>query len=294
MVLQPVAGRRRVELLSLRRRDVVFADREALIDADRRRAWRLHARTACEVNAAVVPGGDRSRQRDGATLLRLHTAAVLPVKRFPLAKQRLGASVGEPLRADLARAMVGDVLCALGECRAIEATVVVTLEAQVAAAARYLGATVIEDTAERGQSAAAELGIAHALAAGFEQVLCVPGDCPALDPDELARLLATAQDGVTIVPDRHGSGTNGLLLAPPDAISPSFGPDSRARHEQLASEAGVACRVDAVSSLLLDIDTGEDLAELRRRLTDERVRALRTRSVLGLRDDSWRSSRPAA
>jgi 2-phospho-L-lactate/phosphoenolpyruvate guanylyltransferase len=83
-----------------------------------------------------------------------------------------------------------------------------------------------------------------------------------------------------IVPDRHGSGTNGLLLAPPDAISPSFGPDSRARHEQLARDAGVASRIEQPASLLLDIDTGEDLAVLRERLAGERIGAPRTRAVL--------------
>jgi 2-phospho-L-lactate guanylyltransferase len=223
-----------------------------------------------------------ARRRDGATLPRLRTAAILPVKRFSLAKQRLGESVDDSLRLDLARAMAGDVLSALRDCAAIEQTVVVTRERSVAAAARYLGAIVIEDAAEEGQSAAAQLGIARALADGFGRVVCVPGDCPALDPDELAELLDGDDAGVTIVPDRHGSGTNGLLLAPPDTIAPSFGPDSRARHEQLAQAAGIDWRVVRPASLLLDIDTGNDLAALRQRLTGESHRAPRTRAVLGL------------
>ncbi|HEU0251310.1 MAG TPA: 2-phospho-L-lactate guanylyltransferase [Solirubrobacteraceae bacterium] len=214
----------------------------------------------------------------------MRTAAILPVKRFPLAKTRLGESVTEALRLDLARAMVGDVLSSLRDCPAVEVTIVVTCEQSVAAAARYLGATVVDDTREDGQSAAAELGIASALADEFERVVCVPGDCPALDPDELSGLLQGegTEAGVTIVPDRHGRGTNGLVLAPPDAISPSFGPDSRARHEQLAQAAGKEWRIAQPSSLLLDIDTGEDLATLRKRLADERVLAPRTRAVLGL------------
>lgn len=212
----------------------------------------------------------------------VRTAAIVPIKRFPLAKQRLGESIADALRLDLARAMAGDVLGALRDCPAIEATIAVTCERSVAAAARYLGATVVDDTAENGQSAAARLGIARALADGFERVVCVPGDCPALDPEELEELLGQQDAAVTIVPDRHGSGTNGLVLTPPDAISPSFGPDSRARHERLARQAGVAWRVEQTPSLLLDIDTGDDLAALRERLTSERVRAPRTRSVLGL------------
>jgi 2-phospho-L-lactate guanylyltransferase len=216
----------------------------------------------------------------------MRTAAILPVKRFPLAKQRLGESVAESLRANLARAMVGDVLSSLRECPAIDATIVVTCEPSVTAAARYIDAVVVEDTAEEGQSAAASLGLAYALRQGFERALCVPGDCPTLDPDELVELLVayTPQESVdqevVIVPDRHGKGTNGLLLSPPDALSPSFGPDSRARHERLATESGVKWQIAQPASLLLDIDTGEDLAALRERVAGEHVRAPRTRAVL--------------
>ncbi len=224
----------------------------------------------------------------------MRTAAILPVKRFPLAKQRLGESIADSLRANLARAMVGDVLSALRDCPAVDATIVVTCESSVAAAARYIDAIVVEDTAEDGQSAAAELGIAKALKEGFERALCVPGDCPTLDPAELSGLLGQETAGVVIVPDRHGNGTNGLLLTPPDAISPSFGPDSRARHERLANEGGVACGIERPSSLLLDIDTGEDLTVLRERLSGTQAKASRTRAVLGLGERPWQSSRPAA
>ncbi len=219
----------------------------------------------------------------------MRTAAILPVKRFPIAKQRLGASVDESLRADLARAMVGDVLSALRECPTIEATIVVTREPAVASAARYVGAIVVEDTTEESQSAAAALGLAKALEEGFQRALCVPGDCPTLDPTELTNLLDGEIANVVIVPDRHGSGTNALLLTPPDAISPSFGPDSRERHERLAEKVGASRRIEEPASLLLDIDTGEDLAVLRERLAGEATKAPRTRDVLGR---SYHAERP--
>jgi 2-phospho-L-lactate guanylyltransferase len=213
----------------------------------------------------------------------MRTAAILPVKHFAQAKRRLGASVAGQLRDELARAMVGDVLVALSETASIERTIVITREDSVAAAARRLGALVVEDTVEESQSAAVTLGVARALAEGFERVLCIPGDCPALDPIELDSLLEpSGAPIVAIVPDRHGSGTNGLLLAPPDAIAPSFGPGSRERHTALALAAGVQARIEQPPSLLLDIDTGDDLAVLRDRLSGERIRASRTRAVLRL------------
>jgi 2-phospho-L-lactate guanylyltransferase len=221
----------------------------------------------------------------------MRTAAILPVKRFAQAKQRLGASIADELRLELAGAMVADVLLALEQTESIERTIVVTEEQSVALAAREQGAIVVEDGPGSGQSAAASLGIARALAEGIERVLCVPGDCPALDPTELDALLTRHAGGgagggddpvaVVIVPDRHGSGTNGLLLTPPDAISPAFGPDSCERHRALARDAGLAWRIERPSSLLLDVDTGADLAALRERLAEHGARAWRTRAVLG-------------
>lgn len=221
----------------------------------------------------------------------MRTAAILPVKRFSNAKQRLGASVADPLRLDLVRAMVGDVLSALQRCASIDLTIVVTNEESVAAAARHQGAIVVADSAEAGQSAAVALGISRAHTESAERIVCVPGDCPALDPAELDTVLAanrTAANGaspgglIVIVPDRHGSGTNGLLIAPPHAIAPSFGPGSCERHRELARAAGASCHLERPASLLLDIDTGEDLAVLRERLAGEREHAPRTRAVLGL------------
>jgi 2-phospho-L-lactate guanylyltransferase len=221
----------------------------------------------------------------------VRTAAVLPVKRFARAKQRLGAQVDDELRRQLARAMVSDVLEVVLRAPSIDETIVITSEPSVAAEARAGGATVLADSVGAGQSAAVALGIARALAEGFERVLCLPGDCPALERHELERLLAggnpasgrrgTAHKAeVVIVPDRHGTGTNGLLLRPPDVIAPSFGPGSCARHRERARDAGAACRLEHPQSLLLDIDTGEDLAVLRERLANAGAPAPRTRALL--------------
>jgi len=88
----------------------------------------------------------------------MRTAAVLPVKRFAQAKQRLGRSVEDRLRLELAGAMVADVLLALSRTSAIELTIVVTCERTVIPPARELGAIVVEDVSDSGQSAAASPG----------------------------------------------------------------------------------------------------------------------------------------
>jgi len=211
----------------------------------------------------------------------MRTAAVLPVKRFDSAKQRLSEAVGGAERRELAAAMVEDVLAALREIDGLDDLIVVTAEDRAAALARAAGAHVVPDRVEGGQSLAAEVGVEMAVQHGAERALLVPGDCPALDPAEVAALLTRYEGGgVVIVPDRHGEGTNALLLTPPKALSPAFGPGSLARHAALARAAGATVRVAQAPSLELDVDTPGDLAALRAALDERPAVAPRTRAVL--------------
>ena len=114
-------------------------------------------------------------------------------------------------------------------------------------------------------------GIEHALGAGADRVALVPGDCPALDPAELDALLEhpAPAGSVLVVPDRHGTGTNALVLTPPGALAPSFGPGSCQRHLEHARAAGVHGEVVEVPTLALDVDTSEDLDALAQRLAGD-------------------------
>jgi len=209
----------------------------------------------------------------------VRTAAVLPVKSFSRAKQRLGEAIGGREREELAAAMVADVLEALAAVHEIDEVLVVTAEPLAARAAEDAGAIVVDDPEEAGQSAAAARGVDTALVRGAGRVLLVPGDCPAIDPREVSELLGR-RGGVVIVPDRHGSGTNALLLEPPQVMPPSFGPGSFARHAALARAAGAEVKVAELPSLCLDVDTPADLAALRKALDARPDTAARTRAVL--------------
>ncbi|RKQ90576.1 2-phospho-L-lactate guanylyltransferase [Solirubrobacter pauli] len=233
----------------------------------------------------------------------MRTVAILPVKSFGRAKQRLGHAF--PDRPALAAAMVADVLEALAAVPSLDGVIVVTAEPIAAEIARGMGAQVVHDPDETGQSDAAARGVAAALgrdvagasaggtnagaardgvvldpaAARADRVLLVPGDCPALDPDEVEALLGRRAP-VVIVPDRHGTGTNALLLSPPDVMAPAFGEGSFERHSGLASAAGAEPDVADVRTLGLDVDTPDDLAALRRALEIHPGGAVRTRALL--------------
>lgn len=224
----------------------------------------------------------------------MSTLAVLPVKSFTHAKQRLALEIPSGTRKVLAEAMFADVLTAVRRAEAIDEILVVTGDIGAQRLAGSHGARVLEDHDEAGQSAAAELGIRQAQELGHERVLLVPGDCPALDPKELDALIGRPRGSTPdaiIVPDRHATGTNGLLLTPPDALAPAFGPDSLERHVAGARERGVSHEVVELGSLGLDVDTPDDLLALRERLASTRGGAAHTRGLLTRLD---RVARPAA
>ena len=182
------------------------------------------------------------------------TVAILPIKRFDRAKQRLGG------RPELAASMAEAVLDALAAARRLDAVLVVTGDPAAARAAQRRDFEVVDEPILAGHNAAAELGIARALELRATRALLVPGDCPLLTAEEIDALLERhAGPGVVVVPDRHGTGTNALLLEPPDAMHPAFGPGSRERHLAMASEAVVD---EEIPGLLLDVDTPDDLAAL--------------------------------
>ena len=209
----------------------------------------------------------------------MKTLAILPVKSFGGAKQRLAPALGSGSRHALAQAMFLDVLASLRRVAGLESVAVVTADPVAEQAARGEGVTVLADTEQAGQSAAALIGIREAMARDFERVLLVPGDTPLIDPGEVAGLLARRRP-VSIVPDRHGTGTNALVLAPPDAIEPSFGPGSRERHVAAAEAAGLPHAVEELPTLMLDVDTGDDLDALAAELAARRGQAPSTRGAL--------------
>ena len=189
------------------------------------------------------------------------TVAVLPVKRFDAAKSRLGDEHDRPA---IAADMVERVLAALCDAASLDRVLVVTGDEAAAGQARAAGAEVVGEPRPEGHSAAAALGVSRALELGADRVLLVPGDCPLLRAADVDGLLGRHEGaGVVVVPDRHGTGTNALLLCPPRAIAPAFGPGSRERHVGLARAAGVPVAVDEVPALLLDVDTPDDLAAVR-------------------------------
>ncbi len=195
----------------------------------------------------------------------LPTVAVLPVKRFQESLSRMSDSISGGARAFLAQSMFRDVLGVLLQARSVDDVAVVTGDSHARDVADKHGVWAIDDPYDSGHSSAVLLALDQCRDRGFKQALIVPVDCPLIDPSEIDEFISRTDDeelDVVILPDRHGTGTNGLLLRPPTVMSPSFGPDSMRIHRTRAEEKGLNYRVQRLESLELDIDTGDDLGKL--------------------------------
>ena len=192
------------------------------------------------------------------------TGVAVPVKDLSTAKQRL-LPVLEPFeRADLARAMLRDVLRALAGT-VLDAVWVVTRDAEVMVIARALGADILEQAADLGHTAAVAHAQAHAARMGFRVFATIPGDVPCVTADEVRALVSAAAAPppcAVFAPSASGLGTNGVALAPPAVMPLTFGEPSFANHLATARRLGVPPRVLDLPGLGLDVDGRDDLRAL--------------------------------
>lgn len=187
--------------------------------------------------------------------------AIIPIGTLEGAKSRLGAVLDAEERQELTLRFARSTILAAIASRRIRETLVVTPDDAVRRLAEELGARPLRQR-DAGLNRGIDAGRSEAIAAGASAVLILPIDLPDVSTAAIDTVLATLDDSrrplVAIVPDRHGRGTNALLLAPPDAIDTCFGGDSRAAHVLAAREAGAELVV-LDGPLALDVDTPDDL-----------------------------------
>jgi 2-phospho-L-lactate/phosphoenolpyruvate guanylyltransferase len=213
----------------------------------------------------------------------MRTLAVVPIKELSSAKQRLAGTLATGARQSLAQAMFSDVLASLRRSQRVEAIAVVTADVVANAVAHGERVTILPDDRQDGHSQAAMIGLRYAQGAGYDRVVLIPGDTPLLDATELDAMLDRCEAdpvAVAVIADRHGTGTNALVLTPPGVFEPSFGPGSFNRHLNHARGAGLTHRAEDMPSLAHDVDTPEDLAAMSEALESARTIAPRTRGAL--------------
>ncbi|MBK8324473.1 MAG: 2-phospho-L-lactate guanylyltransferase [Betaproteobacteria bacterium] len=202
--------------------------------------------------------------------------ALVPVKRFAGAKQRLSARLDAEQRAMLARAMLEDVLDALSRTSGLAGIAVVTVDDDASSVARRHGARVIADHAEHGHTTAVVSGAAQLARDGATAVVTMPGDIPLITADEVTAVIAAAEHdrGFVIVPAHDRRGSNAILATPPGVVPLQFGDDSFLPHLESARRCGIEPVVLPLPGIGLDIDHPQDLVLLLQRPSRTRAQAL--------------------
>lgn len=97
---------------------------------------------------------------------------------------------------------------------------------------------------------------------GATSLLTLSSDLPFIDTDDV-RALLEAEGDVVIATDRPRIGTNALLIRRPFAMPYRYGGESLAAHKAAAAKAGLTITVVERPGLARDIDTPDDLNELK-------------------------------
>ena len=188
--------------------------------------------------------------------------AVVPVKDLWGTKSRLEPILNPGARAGLTLYMMGRVVSAIRGA-GVENVCVVSPDRIVLDEARKRGATPLLQES-RGLNPALEEGRRWVTERGGSSLLVLPADLPLLDPGDVRAVLDRIgeEDSIVISPDGGRTGTNALLLRPPDALPFNFGPGSYEAHLRATRERGLDFRVCERPHLAFDLDTAEDLARL--------------------------------
>jgi 2-phospho-L-lactate guanylyltransferase len=193
---------------------------------------------------------------------RSGTWAVVPVKSFDQAKQRLAGVLAAKERKELARAMADDVLSTLAASPELAGILLVTRDPEARRLAARHGARVLLEEDERGHTAAASLGARAFARDGAAAMLLVPADIPLVTPADVDAVLAVHGEApaITLSPARDERGTNAVACSPADVMPLRFGGDSFIGHLRRARAHGIEPQVVRRPALALDLDTPDDLA----------------------------------
>ena len=186
-------------------------------------------------------------------------AIVVPVKAPSRAKHRLEAVMSAEERAALAITMARDVMGVVAQFKE-HGRFVVSDDPDVLKMAREFDLEPLEDRRLQGQSAAVQQGFSAAWERGYTAALTIPGDVPGVSIDELRELCNYRPEvEVLLARDRERSGTNGLRLIPPHAITLRFGEDSFRLHRDEAIRANRSFQTYDLPGLGCDLDRPEDV-----------------------------------
>ena len=187
--------------------------------------------------------------------------AVVPVKEFAGAKQRLSPCLSPEERRALATIMFEDVLEALGAVHELAGLFVVTVDSAATSLAGRYGARILTEGAREGHTGAVMAAARLLAREGQGAMMTLPGDIPGVSSAEIAATLAAHRPSpaFTVVPAHDDLGSNTIVMSPPDAVPLRFGENSFYPHLDAARGRGIDPLVVRHPGIGMDIDNPADL-----------------------------------
>jgi len=212
--------------------------------------------------------------------------ALIPLKSFVNAKQRLSSVLSDDERSGLFLAMVNDVLSVLSTHPDIDNILIVSDDSDVEQLAQHYAAQWVTEKqlGVTGLNQAIKSGVDYLAERDVDEVLVIHGDLPLLSAIELSHLISTHEYNgfivsqstertgvssvITLAPDRHNEGTNGLICSTHSDFNFAYGEDSFTQHKLWAEENGMGVQIVNLPGLGADIDKPDDLLMLVQRASE--------------------------
>lgn len=201
----------------------------------------------------------------------MQTCALIPFKNFAHCKQRLRSVLTEEERCLLVAAMLEDTLRAVTDSRLLNERFLLSDDRDARQIALDMGWQCLgESSGVSGLNNSVQAAVAE-LAEHYDAALVIHGDLPVLSSDEVdaivsqhARQTISTKPSLTLVPDAQKTGSNCLMVSPPNAISFQYGQGSYEKHLAFAEQRGIQFSTLSLPGAALDIDEAEDLQCLKR------------------------------
>lgn len=192
--------------------------------------------------------------------------AIIPVKPLRRGKSRLAGTLSEDERTELNRRLLRHTLTTLSDLRELEEVLVISRDPQALTLARQCGARTVRENGQPELNTALKRATVIAQVYATRGVLILPADLPLITREDVLTLIEHASDPpvVVIAPDRHGTGTNALLISPSGLIEYDFGENSFQRHCERVNQTGARLEIVNLPTLGLDLDIPEDLELVRK------------------------------
>lgn len=194
--------------------------------------------------------------------------ALLPLKNFNFAKSRLSGLLSSAERRTLFLAMVRDVLSVLSKHPGLNGISLVSDDPYAKILAKEFKVECLEEAPlnAAGLNGVVQAAVKVLSIRGIEDVMVVHGDLPMVNQAGLDYLLSVHRrlenNTMTIVPDRHLTGSNCILCRPATGFSFQYGEGSLRKHVEQAKALGMDAVIERIASIEIDIDTPEDIAYL--------------------------------